>query len=170
MIQRYELNRGRPEARCLIAFDARAEQVCFPFVQQAARLTRFIDRPSQTKRPPQKPAAMETEWLLCSRARATFSAAMMFEADRKYWGIENGLHLRLDVSAGEDRSRVRQPTSVLNLAMIRRATISVAIDWIQRCRNQRQATLQGFYDFMSSKNHRRAFALVTADAPSWSPP
>jgi hypothetical protein len=169
VIQRYELNRSRPEARCLITFDATAEQVCFPFVEQAARLTRFIDR-SQTKRPPHKPPEIETEWLLCSRARATFSAAMMSEADRKYWGIENGLHLRLDVSAGEDRSRVRNPTSVLNLAMIRRATISVAIDWIQRGRNKRQATLQGFYDFMSSKNHHKAFALVTAATPSWAPP
>lgn len=169
VIQRYELNRGRPESRCLITFDATAQQVGFPCVEQAARLTRFIDR-SKTKRPPQKPPEIETEWLLCSRARATFSAAMMAEADRKYWGIENGLHLRLDVSGGEDRSRVRHPTSVLNLAMIRRATISVAIDWIGRCRDQRQATLQGFYDFMSSKNQRKAFALVTAAAPSWSPP
>ena len=62
------------------------------------------------------------------------------------------------------------PTSVLNLAMIGRATIRIAIDWIERCRNKRQATLQGFYDFMSSKNHRRAFARVTAEDPSWSPP
>jgi hypothetical protein len=138
-------------------------------VHQAARLTRFIDR-SNCKRPPQKPPEIETEWLLSSRPRATFSAAEMFEADRGYWGIENGLHLRLDVSGGEDRSRVRHPTSVLNLAMIRRATISIAIAWIQRCRNKRQATVQGFYDFMSSKNHRRAFALVTAEKPSWSPP
>lgn len=169
MIQRYELNRSRPEARCLITFDATAEQACFPFVAQAARLTRFIDR-SQTKRPPQKAPEIETEWLLCSRTRAAFLAAMVFDADRKYWGIENGLHLRLDVSGGEDRSRVRNRTSVLNLAMIRRATMSVAIHWIQSCRNQRQATLQGFYDFMSSKNQRRAFALVTAAAPSWLPP
>jgi len=94
----------------------------------------------------------------------------MFDADRGYWGIENGLHLRLDVTAGEDRSRVRHPTSVLNLAMIRRATLSVAIDWIGRCRNKRQATLQGFYDFMAAKNHRKAFALLTAIAPSWLPP
>lgn len=94
----------------------------------------------------------------------------MFDADRGYWGIENGLHLRLDVTAGEDRSRVRNPVSVLNLAMIRRAAISVAIDWIRRCRHKRQATLQGFYDFMSLKNHRKAFALVTASAPSWAPP
>ncbi len=99
-----------------------------------------------------------------------FSAGQVLDADRGYWGIENGLHLRLDVSAGEDRSRVRHPVSVLNLAMIRRATISVAVHWIQRCRNKRQATLQGFYDFMSAKNRRKAFALVTAAGPSWLPP
>jgi hypothetical protein len=43
-------------------------------------------------------------------------------------------------------------------------------NWIQRCRNQRQATLPGCYDFMSAKNQRKAFALVTAAAPSWSSP
>jgi hypothetical protein len=169
LIQRYEINRGRPEARCLIRFDATSEQVCFPGVQQAARLTRFIDRKQKTSRPQDKPAGIETEWLVSSRPLSTLSAKQMFDADRWYWGIENGLHLRLDVSAGEDRSRVRTPTSVLNLAMIRRATISLAVHWIQRCRNKRQATLQGFYDFMSSKNGRKAFALVTASEPSWLP-
>lgn len=93
----------------------------------------------------------------------------MFDADRWYWGIENGLHLRLDVSGGEDRSRVRHPRSLLNLAMVRRATVSLAVHWIQRCRNKRQATLQGFYDFMSAKQARKAFALVTASNPSWLP-
>lgn len=169
LVQRYEINRGRPEARCLIRFDATAEQACFPGVEQAARLTRLIDRKEKTNRPPARPAEIETEWLISSRPVRDLSAEQMLAADRRYWGIENGLHLRLDVSAGEDRSRVRTPTSVLNLAMIRRATLSLAIHWIQRCRNKRQATLQGFYDFMSSKNVRKAFSLVTASKPSWSP-
>ncbi|MEK7675501.1 MAG: hypothetical protein AAB676_06680 [Verrucomicrobiota bacterium] len=94
----------------------------------------------------------------------------MSVADCRYWGIENGLHLRLDVTAGEDRSRVRTPTAVLNLAMIRRATISLAVYWIQRCRNKRQATLQGFYDFMAATNACKAFSLVTASKASWLPP
>ena len=98
------------------------------------------------------------------------SAQAMCEADRRYWGIENGLHLRLDVTAGEDRSRVRQRNSALNLAMIRRATISVAIHWIQRCRNKRQATLQGFYDAMAANNARKAFSLVSVSNPTWLPP
>lgn len=169
IIQRYEINRGRPEARCLIRFEATTEQACFPGVQQAARLTRFIERKEKTIRPQDKPAEIETEWWVSSRPVRTLSAEQMFAADRCYGGLENGLPLRLDVSAGEDRSRVRTPSAVLNLAMIRRATISLATHWIQRCRNKRQATLQGFYDFRSSKNARKAFSLVTASKPSGSP-
>ena len=138
-----------------------SEQACFPGVEQAARLTRFVDRPGK------KLPGIQTEWLITSRP---MPAQTMCEADRRYWGIENGLHLRLDVTAGEDRSRVRQPNSALNLAMIRRATISVAIHWIQRCRNKRQATLQGFYDAMAANNARKAFSLVSASNPTWLPP
>lgn len=129
----------------------------------------MIDRKEKADRPQAKPVEIEAEWLLSSRPVRILSAEQMLAADRGYWGIENGLHLRLDGSGGEDRSRVRTPASVLNLAMIRRATMSLAIHWIQRCRNQRQATLQGFYDFMSSKNARKAFSLVTASKTSWLP-
>jgi hypothetical protein len=130
-------------------------------------LTRLVERkPKKTALDP-KNDGIETEWLLSSRPQAALRAAAMLAADRRYWGIENGLHLRLDVSAGEDRSRVRHPTAALNLAMIRRATLSVAIHWIQRCPKPRQATLQGFYDFMKPNNAKKAFSLVTASKASW---
>ncbi|MFO7534782.1 MAG: hypothetical protein R6X19_05610, partial [Kiritimatiellia bacterium] len=57
----------------------------------------------------------------------------------------------------------------LNLAMIRRATLSLAIHWIQRCPNKRLATLRGFYDAMTAKQAKKAFALVTACKPAWMP-
>ena len=107
-------------------------------MEQAARLTRCFD----SRRHPAQ--GIQTEYLLCSRPAAQMSAQQMLAADRHYWGIETGLHLRLDVIAGEDRSRVRQRTSALNLAVIRRAVVSVAIYWIKRCRSPRQATLSGF--------------------------
>lgn len=93
----------------------------------------------------------------------------MLRADRAYWGIETGLHLRLDVSAREDASRVRHRTSALNLAMLRRAAMSVAIHWIRKCPNPRKATLNGFYDFMRAHQSKKAFSLVTASHPSWLP-
>jgi sensor histidine kinase regulating citrate/malate metabolism len=64
---------------------------------------------------------------------------------------------------------VRLPIAALNLAMIRRATVSLAVHWIGRCHNKRQATLQGFYDSMAARNARKAFSLVSASKASWLP-
>jgi len=105
VVQTCERNRGRLEARCLQVGDASSAAVEFPFVEQVGRLTRCVDSD-------RNPAAqVVTEYLLCSRPAGQMGAAMMLEADRRYWGIEKGLHLRLDVIAGEDRSRVRHRTS-----------------------------------------------------------
>ena len=127
----------------------------FPFVEQAARLTRCVD---SDPRPAQQ---IDTEYLLTSRLAAALPAVAFLQADRDYWGIETGLHLRLDVSAGEDRSRVRHRTSALNLAMLRRAALSVAVHWILRARPRRDATTRGFFDTMSAGQRRKALSLVT---------
>jgi hypothetical protein len=130
-------------------------------VEQAARLTRCIDSP-------RKPAeGIETEFLLGSRPACQMSVEQMLWTDRRYWGIETGLHLRLDVVAGEDRSRVRHPLSALNLAVMRRAVVSLAVYWMKRCPKRRRATMSGFYDFMSAHNSKKALALVTVSKPSW---
>lgn len=112
---------------------------------------------------------IETEYLLTSRPKALLSPAQWLAADRAYWGIEAGLHLRLDVSAREDCSRVRHRTSALNLAMMRRAVMSLAIHWIKMCPHKRKATLSGFYDCMSAHNSKKAFSLVTVSKSAWLP-
>jgi predicted transposase YbfD/YdcC len=156
-----ELNRSRVEARCLQRFDVTAEQIGFPCGEQAGRLTRFIDRKTS------KELEVETDWVISSRPPEQMTTHQMMAADRLHWGIENGLHLRLDVTAGEDRSRVRNPTSALNLAMIRRATISVGIHWIQH--HPRHVSLRDFYDAMAANNCRKAFSLLTVCKASWLP-
>jgi hypothetical protein len=143
----------------VVAFDTAATRIDFPFAQQAARLTRCVD----SRRKPAE--EIETEYLVTSRPFAQMSAEQMLRQDRQYWGIETGLHLRLDVIAGEDRSRVRHRNAVMNLAVIRRAVVSVAIDWIRRQPDRRRATMSGFYDFMAAKNSKMAFKLVTASKP-----
>jgi len=97
------------------------------------------------------------------------NAEQMLASDRNYWGIENGLHQRLDVIAGEDRSRVRHRNAALNLAVVRRAVVSVAVHWIGHCKNSRLATMSGFYDSMSAENNKRALKLVTVSKPAWLP-
>jgi hypothetical protein len=140
----------------VVAFDTTATRIDFPFAEQAARLTRCVD----SRRKPAE--AIETEYLVTSRPAAQMSAEQMLRQDRQYWGIETGLHLRLDVIAGEDRSRVRHRNAVMNLAVIRRALVSLAVAWSRRQPNRRQASLSGFYDFMTSRNSQMAFKLVTA--------
>lgn len=132
----------------------------FPFAEQAAQLIRRIQIPGQP------PKEAEIEFLLTSRPASQMNTEQMLSADRQYWGIENGLHQRLDVIAGEDRSRVRIRNAALNLAVIRRAVLSVAVHWIKSCQNPRQGTLSGFYDHMSAENHKRAFKLVTTSKPA----
>lgn len=140
----------------MVAFDTTATRIDFPFAEQAARLTRCID----SRRKPAE--EIETEYLITSRPAAQMSAEQMLQQDRQYWGIETGLHLRLDVIAGEDRSRVRHRNAVMNLAVIRRAVVSVAVAWSRRQPNRRQATMSGFYDLMAAKNSKNGFKLVNA--------
>jgi hypothetical protein len=147
----------------LSAFEANPGRVNFPFAEQAARLTRCIEIPGKPAKEP------EIEFLITSRPVAQMNAEQMLAADRNYWGIENGLHQRLDVIAGEDRSRVQNRNAALNLAVIRRAVVSVAVHWISRCKNPRRATMSGFYDFMSAANSKKAFKLLTLCKPSWLP-
>ena len=125
-------------------------------MEQAARLTRCVDR---EKRSAQQ---IDTEYRLTARPAAALPPAAFLPADRDYWGIEWGLHLRLDVSAGEDRSRVRHRASALNLARRRRAAMSVAVHWILRARPRGGATTTGFFDAMAGRQGRKAFSLITA--------
>jgi hypothetical protein len=161
--QSSEINRGRTEERCLTTFAVSPSQVQFPFAAQAAQLTRRIQLPGKP------PKEAEIEFLLTSRPPEQIDAGQLLHADRHYWGIENGLHQRLDVVAGEDRSRVRHRNAALNLAVIRRAVVSLAVHWIARCKNPRQATMSGFYDFMSAENNKKAFKLVTTSKSPWLP-
>jgi hypothetical protein len=167
LVQRYEINRSRPEARSLLRWDVTPVPVGFPHAQQAAELKRFIDRPSKTKDTKEK--AVEREFLLTSLAPSELNAAQMLDLDRDYWGIESGLHQRLDVSGLEDKSRVRTRQSAFNLCLFRRAANSFAVHWIQRQPDSRRATTAGFYDAMDAKGHRKAFSLVTVRKPSWLP-
>jgi predicted transposase YbfD/YdcC len=44
---------------------------------------------------------------------------------RGHWGIEVRLHWSLDVSFGEDRSRIRQGHSAQNLSLVRKVALNL---------------------------------------------
>ena len=44
---------------------------------------------------------------------------------RSHWGIENKVHWQLDVSYGEDRSKVRKDNGPENLSVLKRCTMNL---------------------------------------------
>lgn len=52
-----------------------------------------------------------------------FGARRYAQALRKHWGIENGLHWHLDISFGEDDSRIEDRHSAENFALLRKLAL-----------------------------------------------
>jgi len=64
----------------------------------------------------------ETRYFISS---SPASAARMLAAVRLHWGVENQLHWVLDMSFGEDQSRIRQDNAPTNVAIIRHAALNM---------------------------------------------
>lgn len=64
----------------------------------------------------------ETRYFISS---SLASAPQMLAAVRLHWGIENQLHWVLDMSFGEDQSRIRKDNTPTNVAIIRHAALNM---------------------------------------------
>jgi hypothetical protein len=154
VVQSVERNRGRLEARAVAGFPVLAIQAGFPFATFAGKVSRAWDQPGRSKE-----GHYEELWLLASHAKST-ATRLLFD-NRKYWAIEGVLHQRLDCSRlDEDRSRVRTPNNLLNLAMFRRVAVCLALAWGREQPNPRLATTNGFIDAMRRNNARPALSLA----------
>lgn len=133
-----------------------SEAVCFPFAAQAARL----DQKLGTHKP-------ETVWLLTSRSAHDLSAEAWLKSRRDYWGIETGLHQRLDQSCGEDACRIRTKNSIWVLGMFHRLTVSIFMEWKTSGQKKRhRATMSDFFSWCEQEALQRGFALIHAKKPS----
>lgn len=108
----------------------------------------------------------ESVHLLTSRAADRLAADSWLARQRRAWDIENGLHQRLDVSAEEERRRVRHRNAVPVLAAFRRLGVSVFKEWQSRSPRRARATLRDFHDALRLHAQRGGFALVAAARPS----
>jgi predicted transposase YbfD/YdcC len=149
------MNRGRHEQRVLTSRPYSSEQACFPCVEQIAKGFR---KTSETKG--------ERVYSITSRDPQNLDAAHWLSALRTYWGIESGLHQRLDASANEDLSRVRNVNAIWVLGMFRRLTVSLYAQWRSKSEKRMRASLHNYHDEMSLHNQKNAFCLVFAKAPS----
>lgn len=144
---------GRIEWRGIEVREVIPAEMGFPHVAQVAR----IDRIRELKSGRQE---VETVWVITSLTPAQADAARLLELVRQYWSIENGTHYPLDVSAGEDRCRVRNPVAATVLGILRRAVQGEARAWIRRQPRARDRTTPTFF----AKMNRRpgdAIRLIT---------
>ena len=116
----------------------------FPHVAQVARIDRIRELNSGRQE-------VETIWIITSLSAAQADAARLLELVRQYWSIENGTHYPLDVSAGEDRCRVRHPVAATVLGLLRRAVQGEARAWMRRQPKARDRTCPTFFAKMSRR-------------------
>jgi hypothetical protein len=98
-------------------------QAGFPGARLIARLRQRVRRKGKK--------STQIVYLISSLNLAELQALGWLKLKRNYWVIESRLHHPLDVSLGEDQSRVRQPNAALVLGMFRRVVVSCALAWLE---------------------------------------
>ena len=128
-----------------------AETAGFPFVAQGARPRRELVG-----------LQPETVELITSRPLTALPQAPWFEATIQHWGIETGLHARLDASRHEDRCRLRERHGVHLHGAFTRWANSRFIHWRQQQPNGRHVTTTTDHLGHFAENHDRcAIRTVT---------
>ena len=135
---------------------ATPEQVNFPCVEQIALLRRHLRQHSP-----------ETVALVTSIPSQSLDAYQWLQYNRFAWGIESGLHQRLDISHLDDQCRVRKPKSMRVMGMFRRFSNSLFMHWRSRQTKPRHKTTTDFFSAMNAEHHRYAIRCLHARQPSF---
>jgi hypothetical protein len=136
-----------------------AEQAGFPLAAQAARLRREVE--GQTS---------ETVELLTSLPPERLHATGWLGLNRSHWGIETGLHARLDISRRDDQCRLRTANAVHVHGMFARLANSLFMHWRSHQATPHHKTTTDFAACMSAEHARRVLCAVTARRPNLTAP
>ena len=150
-----EQNKGRAENRALHTAPISSEDVGFPFAAQGARLLR------QTKGRQDEEIA-----LITSAPAERLDASRWLSLNRQGWGIESGLHQRLDISYNDDRCRVQSNNGILVLGMFRRIANSLFMEWRASQRRPDHVTTTDFQTLMAEDHRTAALRFVLAKRTS----
>lgn len=105
----------------------------------------------------------EVEYLVSSRPATQLSPEEFLNTDRQYWGVENGLHQRLDCSGFEDRLRVRHKGVVHILGLFARVGVALFVRWAKKQRLVRERTFPKWREWNSG--HRWHMIRQVTEAP-----
>lgn len=148
-----EDNRGRRERRALVTRAIEPTQLGLAGAAQIGCLHRQSG----------KEAKLEVEYLVSSRAASQLSPEEFLNTDRSYWGVENGLHQRLDCSGFEDRLRVHHKGAVHILGLFARVGVALYVRWAQKQRRVRERTFPQWREWNSG--HRWQMIRQVNEAP-----
>lgn len=137
-------------------------QAGFPGARLVARLETRVKRAGKWTR--------QVVFLISSLTLEQLAAAGWLQLKRNYWVIESRLHHCLDMTMGEDTSRVRTPNAALVLGMIRRVVLSLsnaAVDRARKANPKTKFNTKKFQQtFRSARGGReRLQALILAKSP-----
>lgn len=152
-------NKGQWEERLLRCAPASPEDVDFPGVAQVALLRRHL-----------RQHRAEIVALVTSLPSEELDATQWLAANRDAWGIENGLHQRLDQSHREDQCRVRFAQSLRVMGMFRRFSNSLFMHWRSRQNQPHHKTTTDFFSAMDAEHHRYALRCLHARHPTFQTP
>ena len=132
-----------------------AEAAGFPLAAPAARLRREV-----------MGASPETVALLTSLPPERFSAEEWLRLNRAGWGIETGLHARLEVSRRDDQCRLRAANAVAVHGIFSRLANSLFMEWRSHQAKPHHKTTTDFAAHLAAEHARRLIPLVTARQPN----
>lgn len=108
----------------------------------------------------------ETVTLITSRTPAELSAARWLQRNRQHWGIENGLHARLDVSRRDDQCRLKNRNAVWVHGLFARLANSLFMEWRTHQTKPAHKTTTDFTAHMAAEHARRVLLTITARQPN----
>lgn len=104
--------------------------------------------------------------LITSAGPEALNAAAWLKLNRAGWGIESGLHQRLDVSFNEDRCRVQSRSGLWTLSMFRRLANSLYMEWCLARPKPKNVTTTHFQTLLTENLRQRALRLLTIRRPN----
>ena len=150
-----QINKSRQESRSIVTAPVSGEQVCFPLAEQAALLLRQTEGRKD-----------ELVALITSVEPSRLDATNWLRLNRDYWGVENGLHQRLDISHNDDRCRVRNDNAMLVLGMMLRLSNSLFMQWRGFRRRPSHVNTTDFQSALSEDHHRPGLRLALSKYPN----
>jgi len=138
---------GRIEVRTLTTSSQLSDFLDWPFLQQVFKLERFVtvQKTGQTRH--------EIIYGITSLSAEQASPKQLLEMLRSYWGIENGLHYRRDVTLHEDETRFTKDSAAHIMSIIN----NILLGLIAKTNHQSVPSARRHF----AANLKDAFALLS---------